>query len=344
MWRWIELVDMAALRNSNKNLNSNKATGRKIVWFLGAGASRGAGAALRVGGSGGTIKIPIQADFWDVVLRYGSKKDADKIQSFLFRYFAGYDRTPARSNRKERREVLKNIDVEEVFTFLSERIKTKQIPDSLKTYFTEIQSKLIRTVTKTLRKFEPNAQTKKTYATFSKNLLRTRDAVVSFNYDTIFEYSLPKNKPFFYQDVSKKTKFYAVFKPHGSINWKMGENKKLEVDDYVDEPELIPPTHLKFIGEQIDPIKLLWKKMEIQMQAAKTFVFIGYSFPDADFYFSSVMRSVLTKTKRNVKIILVDPDAQRLSEKFGKRFSITQNRILKYFDLSQLLQIKRKTL
>jgi len=47
---------------------NSETTGRKIVYILGAGASRGAGAVAGVQ-AGGTVPIPLQSDFWDVLDR-----------------------------------------------------------------------------------------------------------------------------------------------------------------------------------------------------------------------------------------------------------------------------------
>lgn len=101
--------------------------GRKIVYFLGAGASYGAGATASVQG-GGIVPIPTQATFWDTFLRFcSSQRNRDLIESFLFRYFLGYARVPARTNAKKRRAMLRDVDVEEVFTFLSERARASLV-------------------------------------------------------------------------------------------------------------------------------------------------------------------------------------------------------------------------
>lgn len=64
----------------------------KIVYFLGAGASYGAGAVAKIQG-GAKISIPTQATFWSTFLRF-CKSDANRktIESFLFRYFLGYNK------------------------------------------------------------------------------------------------------------------------------------------------------------------------------------------------------------------------------------------------------------
>ena len=106
---------------------------RKIVFVLGAGASYGAGAYALVQG-GGHLPIPTQATFWPILLRFcHSTRNRRAIESFLFRYFLGYGRTPARATVTKRRQQLKNVDVEEVFTFLSERARAPSTSPALPT-------------------------------------------------------------------------------------------------------------------------------------------------------------------------------------------------------------------
>ena len=80
--------------------------GRKILYFVGAGAPRAAGAYVSAQG-GGRIPIPTQAEFWSVFLRLCRSKTARaNIERFLFRYFLGYRRVPARTKANDRRKLL----------------------------------------------------------------------------------------------------------------------------------------------------------------------------------------------------------------------------------------------
>ena len=76
------------------------------------------------------------------------------------------------------------------------------------------------------------------------------------------------------------------------------------------------------------------------MGEAKALVFIGYSFPIADLYFSSILRSVLADRSAAPGIVLVNPDAVALSERLENRFAIS--RPLRYFDIEQFVQANRK--
>lgn len=327
---------------------------RKIVWIFGAGASRGAGAFSAVQ-HGGKVSIPMQSDFWETTLRFSTWQDRKIIEGFLFRYFKGYKKTPPKVHPSKRRTYFADVSVEEVFTFLSERISTPTISSQLKTYFKEeIWEALIRSVAATFKRFHSNSETKAVYKDFRLNHLRTRDSIISFNYDTVLESSLRKTKWYYYGMKKKKV---PIFKPHGSINWDTKADKSIKVNNNCNSPIIVAPTHLKFIGingmddgqtsgylNSNQNIRTIWQAMEKQMNEAKAIVFIGYSFPDADLYFSSVLRTVLTKSTSQVKIILVNPDALRISDRISYRFAIDKSNIKNHFDIKSFCKLDRNDL
>lgn len=151
---------------------------RKIVFFLGAGASYAAGAAAYVEG-GGSVSIPMSGTFWPTFLRFCSAPSRDMIQAFLFRYFMGYSRVPARWKAAVRREALASIDLEEVFTFLSERIRAPGTSSQLRSYANQIWSALVREIGPVFRRFEANSMTRKTYRSLLANHIRGWDTIVS---------------------------------------------------------------------------------------------------------------------------------------------------------------------
>jgi hypothetical protein len=69
-------------------------------------------------------------------------------------------------------------------------------------------------------------------------------------------------------------------------------------------------------------------------------VFIGYSFPVADLYFSSLLRSVLAERGRSPAIIVVNPDAVAIAGRIASRFAVSG--VTRLFDLRQLVGMKRK--
>jgi hypothetical protein len=329
-------------------------TGRKVLYFLGAGASYGAGATAPVQGSG-AIPIPTQASFWETFLRFSkSQSRRSRIESFLFRYFMGYGKVPSRSKPADRRRMLNGIDVEEVFTFLSERARAPSTSPQLRTYAKEIWQDLVSEVGNVFRHFKPNSKTKHIYRAFLKNHVRSFDVVVSFNYDTIFEDSLSIKDRWAYEGLEDCTGRLSILKPHGSVNWSLNNSSVIVRSNEPDHCVVVAPTHLKFITgsvsghdsendgylDQTRQIQEIWSALEREMKEARALVFIGYSFPVADLYFSSLLRSVLATSESAPGVVIVNPDAVSIADRLSKRFSIKQP--TRYFDMAQFAQASRK--
>ena len=76
---------------------------------------------------------------------------------------------------------------------------------------------------------------------------------MSFNYDVVFEYSLPYCCVWHYAGVddTNKSRPLPILKPHGSINWEEVDGEISVEDDpqsFPTMPIIVAPTHLKFIG------------------------------------------------------------------------------------------------
>jgi len=255
--------------------------------------------------------------------------------------------------------MLSDIDVEEVFTFLSERARAPSTTAQLKAYVERIWRLLVAAIGSAFRRFHPNNRTRRIYRRMRKNHLRARDAVVSFNYDTIFEDSLSGNYPWHYAGFSEVGGL-RVLKPHGSVNWEIREGRLCHVE-YADAPVLVAPTHLKFVATRstraddddadddgetpvgyldVSPeIQGVWGTMEYEMHHAKALVFIGYSFPLADLYFSSVLRSVIARRDAPPGVVLVNPDAVAIAARVQERFRVA--RLARYFDIEQFVASSR---
>jgi len=326
--------------------------GRKIVYFLGAGASVGAGAVATVQ-AGGIIAIPTQSDFWQVFLRFsrgtGNRKTIDR---FLFHYFLGYAKVPSRLRAPERRRLLAGVDVEEVFTFLSERVRAPSTSPSLRGYVKQVWDALVEEIGGVFSRFDSNVSTKAVYRQMLKKHLRSRDAVVSFNYDDVFERSMPTPRRWAYEGLEDCQGRLRIIKPHGSVGWK-------EIDGRVsmgtrEDAVVVAPTHLKFVAtadgksipilqgylDQSPQFGDIWSAMEDQMKQAKALVFIGYSFPVADLYFSSLLRSVLADRTRSPGLVLVNPDAVAIAQRLRARFAVAEP--VRLFDLRQFIGMTRK--
>jgi hypothetical protein len=329
-------------------------SGRKILYFLGAGASYGAGAATRVQG-GGLVPIPTQSTFWETLLRFGESPRRHKvIESLLFRYFRGYAKVPSRLRPVKRRQLLRGIDVEEVFTFLSERSRAPSTSAALRSYTAEAWEALVQEVGVVFSRFRANASTRAAYRRLLSRHIRSWDAMVSFNWDTVFEDSLPPNRRWAYEGLEDTTDCLRVMKPHGSVNWEWTaggiRTKRLPALSVI-----VAPTHLKFVPtsekkadrsgaigylDQAQEIQDIWTEMERQMRQAKALIFIGYSFPVSDLYFSSVLRSVLASRSTSPVLVVVNPDAVAIVDRLQGRFAVPS--VARYFDLAQFLQADRE--
>ena len=248
--------------------------------------------------------------------------------------------------------MLSGIDVEEVFTFLSERARAPSTTPQLRKYVSQIWNALLEEIGSVFARFEANTDTRRIYRALHRNQLRTRDAVVSFNYDCVFERSLPGTVRWAYEGLEGDTRSaLRILKPHGSVGWK-------EIDGAVErsaslrDAVVVAPTHLKFVAtshadgpdlrgylDQASALANIWSAMERHMRSAKALVFIGYSFPVADLYFSSLMRSILAERGRSPAVIVVNPDAVAIASRLENRFSLAN--VTRLFDLRQLVGMPR---
>lgn len=338
-------------RMAPKNGHDVRTHGRKIVFFLGAGASLGAGSVARVQ-AGGEIPIPVQSEFWSVFLRFAKgSQNRRTIESFLFRYFLGYAKVPSRLSAAQRRNLLAHVDVEEVFTFLSERVRAPSTSAALRTYASKVWDALVTEIGVVFARFGANGRTKSLYREMLRHHVLSHDAIVSFNYDDVFERSLPSSKKWGYEGIENCLHRLRVIKPHGSVGWREIEGNLSRAKRA--EAVVVAPTHLKFVAsadgnppvlrgylDQSRGFSQIWSAMEEQMRQARVLVFIGYSFPVADLYFSSLLRSVLADRSQAPGIVLVNPDAVAIAERLRTRFAITSP--VQLFDLRQFTGMTRK--
>jgi hypothetical protein len=268
----------------------------------------------------------------------------------LFVYFLGYSKVPARASAATRRKMLQGIDVEEVFTFLSERSKAPSSSPQLKTYADSVWLALVSQVGRVFSRFEPTKRTRGIIRSFHEQHVRSRDALVSFNYDTVFERSLPGTAPWAYAGIENTTGKLRVLKPHGSINWEK-HGSEIEKVPNAETPVIVAPTHLKFVQttgpvenssgylDDAGQVRSIWEEMEREMRAAKTLVFIGYSFPVADLYFSSVLRTALSGRDGPPAVVVVNPDAVLIAQRLTARFPLKN--VIKYFAFDQFISAGR---
>lgn len=178
---------------------------RRIVFFLGAGASVAVGAQAAVQGKG-HVDCPTQSNFWSIFLRFCvSRKNRKTIELFLFRNFLGYRRSPGRATQRDKSIQLNAIDVEEVFTFLSERISAPATSSQLRTSCTSVWLALVEEIGNVFSRYGASRKTRRIYNRFMDAHVRNWDTIVSFNYDLVFEELIKKEYTWYYEGVQKRT-------------------------------------------------------------------------------------------------------------------------------------------
>ena len=146
----------------------------------------------------------------------------------------------------ERRKLLNDADVEEVFTYLSERARAPSTSPQLRTYSRKVWDALISEFGNVFSRFPPNRDTRLAFRRFLDNHVRSRDVVVSFNYDTVFEHSLSTSTLWAYEGIEETTGVLRILKPHGSVNWAAG--MPIERNEQPSRSVIVAPTHLKFVA------------------------------------------------------------------------------------------------
>jgi hypothetical protein len=155
-----------------------------------------------------------------------------------------------------------------------------------------------------------------------------------------------------YEGLEETRHAIRVLKPHGSVGWRL-DNGDVVRSASVSDAVVVAPTHLKFVKtadhdgvalqgylDQAPALTTIWTALEKQMRAAKALVFVGYSFPIADLYFSSLLRTVLAERGRAPQVIIVNPDAVAIAARFENRFAVEG--VVRLFDFQQLVGMKRK--
>ena len=164
-------------------------------------------------------------------------------------------------------------------------------------------------------------------------------------------------------------KYPRLLKLHGSINWvAFLENDtpiQLIAKDWHpgargDDVVMMPPKMIKpevwgrasdaagsggntHVSDDFYP--RLWTEAEDQLSRSRRVVFIGYSFPPADFAVSNMLRRAIAAMKvdtgRFPEVDIVDPNAAELAERFKQSFAIHVPIRNQYLSVENYLTSKR---
>ena len=248
----------------------------------------------------------------------------------------------------------RQINIEEVFTFLD--IGEKMYPKGSR------YQKGFQICRRGLEQFITTSLAVKSEGFHCEHLmnilfeLEPTDSIISFNWDTIADFTLQRTgRPIYkgYLDLMKSeplrvTDFInrgVLLKLHGSLNWIVCPNERCSLHgkirlgvkgkkllDFMDlhtcpkcgnkhgKPFIIPPTSYKLI-KQGSFLHKLWLIARNKLPFCKRIIFIGYSFPTTDFYSEWLFRQIyFFKSKQRPEIVIVNPEMKKRGSLLAKRY------------------------
>lgn len=225
---------------------------------------------------------------------------------------------------------------------------------------------------------------------FVRRLAQT-DVLVTFNWDTLLERALARQKGFHWHPswgygrtvrnefsyAARTTpaipsKYPRLLKLHGSINWvahqkngttRCAITRDWGPGDHSADVVMMPPKMIKpevwgrrlqsnatvftggnqSVSDKFYPA--LWKEAEEQLARSRRIVFIGYSFPPADFAVGNMLRRAISYMKVETgefpDVDIVDPNASQIAERFDQSFKIKVPISNRYLSLESYLDSAR---
>lgn len=204
--------------------------------------------------------------------------------------------------------------------------------------------------------------------------LGTKDTVISYNWDTIADFTLAKVKAVQLKNYAKllraekiEPKDYRnlglLLKLHGSFNWMICEDPKCKSFNKIKppfqnnrfkllglrdswkckecgggklRPMIIPPVSNKMIHKN-HFLKNQWLIAREKLLDVNELIFIGYSFPPTDYYTEWLFRQIYFIEKRgDIKITVVNPEYGKRSSLVTKRY----NTIFRGFEIESFKTLK----
>jgi NAD-dependent SIR2 family protein deacetylase len=247
----------------------------------------------------------------------------------------------------------KNINIEDVFTYLD--IGTQMYHKGTK------YNKGFESCRDGLKEFISLYLTIKSdgyYCEYLSRILKELnpdDSIISFNWDTIADYTIQYAKsPIFNQYINlmkeEKIRIYKyrvlpiLLKLHGSLNWYVCPNpncsnsdkprlciNKYELENILNpqkcpicgnercEQYIIPPTSRKVIRPN-SFLHKLWLIARYKLCLCRQIIFIGYSFPSTDFYSEWLFRQIYYVVGGLPDIIIVNPEITKKNSLVSRRY------------------------
>lgn len=332
-----------------------------ILLVLGAGASIGAAKyPIESSVRQATAKMPSGENFFYDLFHQG-KMDThgeryvnslgltcEGVNDLIVRAW-GLEKNLSRFEPEEWRQ----INIEDVFTFLD--IGERMYPQrtSYQKGFRNCKRELASFVTFQLLHKSEGLHCERLMAVLCE--LKPTDSVISFNWDTIADFTLqrldtPIYESYLHMMTAAKLRLRdysnrGVFlKLHGSLNWLVCPNPKCHLHGKARlavegkrllrllemhkcpkcgnercEPFIVPPTSNKLIRPG-SVLHKLWLIARQKLSSCRRIVFIGYSFPATDFYSEWLFRQIYFLNGNRPEIIVVNPAMKKKDSDVQRRY------------------------
>lgn len=185
--------------------------------------------------------------------------------------------------------------------------------------------------------------------------LQPTDSIVSFNWDTIADFTLQRTglPPYagylnlMTAEALRVSDFVhrgVLLKLHGSLNWMICPNPQCTLHGKIRlavrneklmrfiemhkcpacgndraEPFIVPPTSQKFI-QRGTVLHKLWLLAREQLAYCKRIIFLGYSFPTTDFYSEWLFRQIYFMEGKRPEIVVVNPEIMKTRSAVATRY------------------------
>ena len=250
-------------------------------------------------------------------------------------------------------EEWKQLNIEEVFTFLDIGEKMYSRGTSYQKGFKMCRRELTSFITfSLLHKSEGFHCERLMEILFA---LKPSDSVISFNWDTIADFTAQRCATPLYQgyldlmsaDTLRPREYCnrgVLLKLHGSLNWRVCPHPKCQLHGKVMltlrgkelqrglamytcpdcgndrcEPFVVPPTSNKLIRRG-NLLHKLWLIARDKLSRCRKLVFIGYSFPTTDFYSEWLFRQIYFLDGSRPDIIVVNPAMKQKGSDVQRRY------------------------
>jgi hypothetical protein len=281
-----------------------------LVILFGAGATRGGFVSQE-------IPPPVDADFFDIARRIGGRGTGRLATAVAKDVYELYGRVSGIGLERYYRDIETRY---ELGTFA----KTENRPKDWKKRQAQLEELVRRVLIHTTCDLDKGAA-KPIKSELHGSLLgetRAGDTIITFNYDTVIEESMPEGaswnprngygvtvsglthqwaKTWFAQrnSNSHEDSKIALLKLHGSVNWVLYKTNqvRLKPRPYVvrarhgkpvfDHAAMLPPGWHKRVDR--NPYKELWRQARLKLEQCKGLIVVGYSLPETDLIASALI-------------------------------------------------------